>query len=173
MARVFNPKKAIFVPATGGHPKNAEYRIAWGIEKWDTPVNVSKVQMVYNGTVAGMLSPSFPDKTLDQQAVAFALQLLKEQKYGINSKSTKDVLVLRKIENKSNIDSTIEEIENEIDEMTIDIYDSKKNAMSIITDIELRDQFELENSIYAFLFRVAIFPTVDSPKPIDIDEKVF
>ena len=158
MARVFNPNKAIFVPATGGHPKNAEYRIAWGTEQWSTPVNVSKVQMVYNGTVAGMLSPSFPDETLDEQAVIFALQLLKENKYGINSKTTKDVLVLRKIENKSTIDKTIDKIEDEIDEMTIDIYDSKKNAISIITDIELREQFELGDSIYAFLFRVTIYP---------------
>lgn len=158
MARVFNPNKVIFVPATGGHPKNAEYRVAWGTEQWNTPVNVSKVQMVYNGTVAGMLSPSFPDETLDEQAVIFALQLLKENNYGINSKTTKDVLVLRKIENQSIIDSIIEELENEIDEMTIDIFDSKKNAISVITDIELREQFELENSIYAFLFRVAIYP---------------
>ena len=157
MARVFNPKKAIFIPATGGHPKNAEYRVAWGTEQWHILVNVSKVQMVYNGTIAGMLSPSFPDDTLDEQAVVFALKLLKDNKYGTNSKTFKDVLVLRKVESSSNIDSTIEKIENEIEEMTINIFDSKKNAVSVGTFIELREQFELENSVFAFLFRVEIF----------------
>ncbi len=36
MAKVFDARRAIFVPATGGHPSNTEYRIAWGYEKWDT-----------------------------------------------------------------------------------------------------------------------------------------
>ncbi|MDY0409714.1 hypothetical protein [Paracerasibacillus soli] len=54
MARVFNPKRSIFVPATGGHRKNAEYRIAWGAERWNSLVNVTKVQMVYNGTVGNV-----------------------------------------------------------------------------------------------------------------------
>lgn len=158
MARVFNPKKAIFIPATGGHPKNAEYRVAWGTEQWNTPVTVSKVQMVYNGTVAGMLSPSFPDETLDKQAVVFAFQLLKNNKYGTNSKTIKDVLVLRKVENESDVDLIIGKIENEIEEMTIDIFDSKKNAISVGTYIELRDRFKLEDSIYAFLYRVEVIP---------------
>lgn len=159
MARVFNPKKSIFVPATGGHPKNAEYRVAWGTEQWNVAVNVSKVQMVYNGTVAGMLSPSFPDETLDEQSVILALKLLKDDKYGTNSKTIKDVLVLRKVENASDINSTVEKIEIEIEDMTIDIFNSKKNAISIGTHINLREQFELKDSVYAFLFRVEIFST--------------
>ena len=158
MTLVFKPKKSIFVPATGGHPKNPEYRVAWGTEKWNVPVNVSKVQMVYNGAVAGMLSPSFPDDTLDEQSVVFALKLLKENKYGTKSKSKKDVLVLRKVENAANMNSTIEKIENEIEALTLNIFDSKKNAISVGTFINLREQFELENSVYAFLFRVEIVP---------------
>ena len=159
MARVFNPKKSIFIPATGGHPKNAEYRVAWGVEKWNVAVSVSKVQMVYNGTVAGMLSPSFPDETLDEQSVVFGLKLLKEDKYGTNSKTMKDVLVLIKEENEKNIDSIIEKTKNKIEGMTVDIFHSKKNAISVGVFINMREQFELGNSVYAFLFRVEIFPT--------------
>ncbi|MFC0300351.1 hypothetical protein ACFFIS_05875 [Virgibacillus soli] len=158
MARVFNPKRSIFVPATGGHPKNAEYRIAWGAERWNSLVNVTKVQMVYNGTVAGMLSPSFPDETLDQQAVIFALHLLSDKKYGINSKDIKDVLVLNKVTNQLDVNTLLDSLEKEIEEMTIDIYDSKKNPLSVIVDIKLQEQFKLEDSVNAFLFRVHIVP---------------
>ncbi|MBQ4899339.1 hypothetical protein KB559_10870 [Paenibacillus sp. Marseille-P2973] len=160
MARVFDPKKSIFIPATGGHPKNAEYRVAWGTEQWDKPVNVTKVQMVYNGTVAGMLSPSFPDNTLDEQSVYFALGLLKDNKYGSStSKSIKEVLVLRKIEDPNKLGLTISKIEDEIEEMTFDIFDSKKNSISVGVRTELKEQFILENDVYAFLFRVEIFPS--------------
>ncbi|MEN1970030.1 hypothetical protein WMZ97_18395 [Lentibacillus sp. N15] len=159
MARVFKPKKAIFVPASGGHPKNAEYRIAWGTEQWNKQVNVSKVQMVYNGTVAGMLSPSFPDETLDEQAVIFALHLLKDNKYGTNSNTIKDVLILKHIESKDNINSVIDKVEDDINDMTIDIFGSKRNPIPVIVHTELRKQFKCEDSTYAFLFRVEVTPT--------------
>jgi hypothetical protein len=158
MSRVFNPHRAIYVPATGGHPKNAEYRVAWGVEQWDTPVNVTKVQMVYDGRVAGMLSPSYPDNTLDEMAVTFALKLLKDSRYGTNSKTIKDVLVLKKVASKNELDKTIESAENEIENMNMDIFDSKNNGVSVLVSVELKEQFELEDSIYAFLFRVEISP---------------
>lgn len=41
--------------------------------------------MVYNNKVAGMLSPSYPDKTLDEQAMILSLDLVKKG-YGTSSK---------------------------------------------------------------------------------------
>lgn len=159
MARVFNPKKSIFIPATGGHPKNAEYRVAWGSEQWNIPVDVTKVQMVYNGTVAGMLAPSYPDETLDEMSVLFALKLLKDNKYGTNSKTIKDVLILREFDDSLETEAFIKNLEDFLEEMTIDIFNSKKNALSVGVRSELKEEFTLKNSIYAYLFRVEIFPT--------------
>ncbi len=67
MAQTFFPRKSIMVPASpGGHPPNTEYKVSYGDEKWgSTFAEVYKVQMVYNGVVAGRISPSFPIGTDD------------------------------------------------------------------------------------------------------------
>ncbi|MBA2176853.1 hypothetical protein H0266_18395 [Halobacillus locisalis] len=156
MARVFEASRAIFIPARGGHPKNAEYRVAVGYEQWETPVEVSKVQMVYNGGVAGMLSPSFPVGELDEKAVVFALELLKNRKYGTDSKTIKDVLVLEKVPEGTSIDSIIEKKLDELEEMTQSIFASKRKPQIVIADVDPVEHFELEDSVYAFLFRVQV-----------------
>ncbi|MDN3956523.1 hypothetical protein [Sporolactobacillus laevolacticus] len=160
MVQVFEAIRSIFIPATGGHPKNSEYRIAWGKEKWgNTKHDVTKVQMSYNGNIAGMLSPSFPDGTLDERAVTFALQLLKSPIYGTNSRMSKDVLVLRKVGSADNINAVVSKIIDELTAMTIDIFDSKKNPLSVIARVEPKSQFNLDDSTFAFLFRVDVFPS--------------
>ncbi|MET1248341.1 hypothetical protein ABWW58_06075 [Sporolactobacillus sp. STCC-11] len=160
MAQVFDAIRAIFIPATGSHPKNAEYRVAWGKEKWgNTKYGVTKVQMSYNGNIAGMLSPSFPDETFDERAVIFALHLLKSPTYGTNSKMSKDILVLRKVGIDDDLDDVTDKIIEELIAMTIDIFDSKKNPLSVIVRVEPKEQFNLDDSTFAFLFRADVFPS--------------
>ena len=159
MAQVFSPRRAIFVPASSGepgtHPKNTEYRVAWGFEQWEgSTVGVTKVQMVYNGRVAGMLSPSYPDNTLDEKAVTFALKLLKEG-WGTATKKSKDVLVLRKIDSPEEIEKLEAEIEDEVHNMNLDIF-TPSSGVSPVVRTELKEKFLLEPSIYAFIFRVEI-----------------
>ena len=61
MAKIFFPKMFIMVPASHPHPPNTEYRVSIGEELWDEKKNhVLKVQMVYNGDIAGRRSPSYP-----------------------------------------------------------------------------------------------------------------
>jgi len=55
------------------HPPGTTYRVSIGIEYWDgMPVEVEKVQMVYNGTVSGRRSPSYPIGTDDFDRVQVA-----------------------------------------------------------------------------------------------------
>lgn len=77
MAQTFFPSKSIFIPASSPHPENTEYKISRGIERWEGENHeVLKVQMVYNGVVAGRRSPSYPIGTDDFQRVARKLQEL-------------------------------------------------------------------------------------------------
>ncbi|MGG4000258.1 hypothetical protein [Anoxybacillus kestanbolensis] len=155
MAQVFSPRRSIFVPASGGHPKNTEYRVAWGFEQWgDSPVAVTKVQMVYDGRVAGMLSPSYPDNTLDEKAVIFALKLLKEG-WGTAMKKSKDVLVLRKIDSPEEVEAEIEKIEDQIHNMNLEIF-TPSSGVSPVVSTEFKEKFLVEPSIYAFIFRVEV-----------------
>jgi hypothetical protein len=157
MARVFEPRKAIYVPATGGHPKNTEYRIAWGIEKWDKPTNVTKVQMVYNGNVAGMLSPSYPDDTVDEIAVSLALKLIKEN-HGTNSKTIKDILVVKELKEGQILNRLIDEASNEVGELHLNIIRSKNpNFTTLAYNSELKENpIKIENNLFGFLFRIEI-----------------
>ena len=72
MAKTFFPSanKTIFVKASQPHPENTEYKISIGLEQWDDGNHeVVKIQMVYNGEVAGRRSPSYPIGTDDFQRV--------------------------------------------------------------------------------------------------------
>lgn len=148
MAQVFTAKKTIFVPATGGHPQNTEYRVAWGTEKWSNPTNVTKVQMVYNGAVAGMLSPSFPDGTTDLLAVNVALNWLNEV-----DENTHYVCLLKEVETLG----SVEDLEDEIDNWVVNIFESKRKPQAVLTDVFLEKETVVNEGLKAFLFKVSIF----------------
>ena len=78
MSRVFFPKKSITIPASSPHPTGTEYKISIGNEEWDSKfLDVIKVQMVYNGKVAGRKVPSYPIESDDAERVFKAIQALK------------------------------------------------------------------------------------------------
>lgn len=152
MAQVFKPLKAIYVPATGGHPENTEYRVAWGVEQWEKEKKyVTKVQIAYNGVIAGMLSPSFPDETIDLKAVSCALSLLKE----IEDNTYRYMLLIKDLRTLTS--SKPEDLENEIDKNVTKIYAAKKKPVSILTSVLLISTKKIDNHLYGFLFRVKIY----------------
>lgn len=152
MAQVFYPKKAIFVPATGGHPPNAEYKISWGTEKWSNKdVYVTKVQMVYDGKVAGRISPSFPDNTLDLKAVKEALKILPS----IPENHSERYIFLLKEVSPEQLDITA--VEDEIDTHVTNVYMMKENPRSIMTNIAMEDPKCIDKNIYAFLSKIEIY----------------
>lgn len=155
MAKVFDPRKAIFIPATGGHPPLTEYRVAWGYENWGQPVPVTKVQMVYKNKVAGMLSPSYPDKTLDERAVILALDLVKKG-YGTSSKKSRTVLVLKKLDLETGRNNLFDEVEDEIIKMYQDMYTKSDSVITIPVSVTLKKDIELEGNILAFILDVDI-----------------
>jgi len=60
--RTFYPRKAILIDASEPHPKGTQYKVSLGDEDWGdgTFRSVVKVQMLYDGKVAGRMSPSYP-----------------------------------------------------------------------------------------------------------------
>ncbi|MCD2451069.1 hypothetical protein GO003_011755 [Methylicorpusculum oleiharenae] len=77
MAKTFFPHedKVVFVEASTPHPKNTQYKISIGTEIWDGGNHeVFKIQMVYDGSVAGRRSPSYPLGTDDYKRVNTKLQ---------------------------------------------------------------------------------------------------
>ncbi|MCM3318059.1 hypothetical protein M3603_15685 [Rummeliibacillus stabekisii] len=151
MAKAFNERRCIYVPATGGHPKNTEYRVAWGHELWEQPTAVTKVQMVYNNKVAGRLSPSFPDDTFDRETVISAFALLDEGK-GTNSKTSRMVLV-RKEKGNFRVDDLIDQTEGEILDMYRDMY---AGPITPVVNVELDFNKDVDDNILEMLFRVDI-----------------
>ena len=71
MARTFYPRKTKYIPASEPHDSGTEYKISVGDEEWGdgTFQSVVKVQMVYDGKVAGRMSPSYPIGSNDWKAV--------------------------------------------------------------------------------------------------------
>ena len=72
MAKTFFPHadKIAYVKASDPHPKNTKYKISIGSEVWGGENHeVVKVQMVYDGAIAGRRSPSYPLGTDDLQRV--------------------------------------------------------------------------------------------------------
>ena len=77
MARVYYPRKSILVPASEPHPAGTEYKVSLGDEEWNGVYHsVIKIQMVYDGRVAGRKSPSFPLTSDDYMRVNKAIQEL-------------------------------------------------------------------------------------------------
>lgn len=79
MAKTFFPHdgKVAFVEASTPHPLKTQYKISIGTEVWnDENHEVVKIQMVYNGLVAGRRSPSYPLGTDDYQRVNIKIQEL-------------------------------------------------------------------------------------------------
>lgn len=71
MARTFYPRITKCIPASAPHEPGTEYKISIGDEEWGdgTFQSVVKVQMVYDGKVAGRMSPSYPIHSNDWEAV--------------------------------------------------------------------------------------------------------
>jgi hypothetical protein len=77
MAKTFFPKMFIMVSASKPHPPNTQYKVSIGEEEWGQKRNpVIKVQMVYDGEIAGRRSPSYPLGTDDFQRVMLAAEKL-------------------------------------------------------------------------------------------------
>ncbi|MGR5061125.1 hypothetical protein ACPV3O_22980 [Vibrio rotiferianus] len=79
MAKTFFPHadKVAYVDASAPHPENTQYKISIGTEVWDDENHeVVKIQMVYDGAIAGRRSPSYPLGTDDYQRVNTKLQEL-------------------------------------------------------------------------------------------------
>lgn len=80
MGRTFYPRVSKFVEASAPHPEGTQYKISMGDEDWDGQYqSVIKVQMVYNGKVAGRKSPSYPVESDDNIRVATAIFNLKDE----------------------------------------------------------------------------------------------
>lgn len=79
MAKTFFPyaDKTAYVEASAPHPENTQYKISIGSEIWGGEnYEVVKIQMVYDGVIAGRRSPSYPLGTDDYQRVMTELQKL-------------------------------------------------------------------------------------------------
>lgn len=80
--RTFYPRNTVIIPASAPHPYNTEYKISVGDEEWEGGVfhSVIKVQMMYDGKVAGRRSPSYPIESDDYNRVFDAIQSLIKSK---------------------------------------------------------------------------------------------
>ncbi len=77
MAKTIFPHadKVTYVNASAPHPENTQYKISIGTEVWDGENHeVVKIQMVYDGVIAGRRSPSYSLGTDDYQKVNTKLQ---------------------------------------------------------------------------------------------------
>lgn len=85
MSKTFFPEVVEFVPASSPHPPHTQYKVCIGMEEWNaTFVPVIKVQMVYEGVVAGRRSPSYPLNSDDHSRVNDAILRLLAQHFGSN-----------------------------------------------------------------------------------------
>ena len=82
MGRTFYPRASKYVEASDPHPEGTEYKVSVGDEDWEGRYHsVVKIQMMYNGKVAGRKSPSYPIASDDYARVASAIaELLDQQK---------------------------------------------------------------------------------------------
>jgi len=72
--KTFHPRNSVYVPASHPHPLNTQYKVSIGVEMWGcNPVEVIKIQMVYDGKVEGRKSPSYPASTDDFKNVNDAI----------------------------------------------------------------------------------------------------
>lgn len=83
MSKTFFPELYELIPASEPYSPGTEYKVSVGIEKWDDRyVPVTKVQMVFDGTISGAKSPSYPLGTEDHLKVARAVDRLIARKRG-------------------------------------------------------------------------------------------
>lgn len=88
MANTFFPIVSTFVEANTGynlkgenyHPENTDYKVSIGyeIEDGNSDCLVLKVQIRYNGKIAGRRSPSFPVSSSDWDEVKKAMERVKD-----------------------------------------------------------------------------------------------
>lgn len=85
MSRVYEPficpdgeELSVIISASHPHPRvedgrKTEYKISIGLEKWsDEPV--LKIQMLYDGKIAGRKCPSYPVNRRDLERINSAMQ---------------------------------------------------------------------------------------------------
>lgn len=110
MARTFYPRKTRSVSASEPHVAGAEYKISVGDEDWGngTYQPVVKVQMVYDGKVAGRKSPSYPVGSGDWKKVQMVIDELVEGEEGLLSKP--NVYMVPTMLTKDGILAQLEEI---------------------------------------------------------------
>jgi hypothetical protein len=88
MAKKFFPELTKYISASEPHPEKTQYRVSVGMEDWEGKfVSVAKVQIVYEGAVAGRKSPSYPIGSNDYQSVSEAMEALiceAKAKYDVN-----------------------------------------------------------------------------------------
>jgi hypothetical protein len=83
MSKTFFPELYELIPASEPYSPGTEYKVSVGLEKWDDKyVPVTKVQMVFDGTISGAKSPSYPLGTEDHLKVARAIDRLIAKKMG-------------------------------------------------------------------------------------------
>lgn len=84
MARTFYPRKTKYISASEPHDSGTEYKISIGDEEWGdgTFQSVVKVQMVYDGKVAGRMSPSYPIDSKDWKTVQAVIDELVDEDSG-------------------------------------------------------------------------------------------
>ena len=99
--RTFYPRETKIIGASAPHPEGTQYKVSIGDEDWGdgTFQSVTKVQMMYDGKVAGRMSPSYPAGTDDYERVCEAVFELEsghgnEDTYMVPTMLTKDSLLL-------------------------------------------------------------------------------
>ena len=92
MGQMFYPKMSTRIAASAPHPEGTEYKISIGEEDWDGEFKtVIKVQMLYNGKIAGRKSPSYPAGSDDAQRVANAMTEIEQKFIARQSEATRVV----------------------------------------------------------------------------------
>lgn len=108
MARTFYPRITKYIPASEPHNSGTEYKISIGDEEWGdgTFQLVVKVQMVYDGKVAGRMSPSYPIGSSDWKAVQAVIDELVAE----DSESNSDICYVPTLLSKDAIMAQLAEI---------------------------------------------------------------
>ncbi|MCH5199305.1 MAG: MGMT family protein [Oscillospiraceae bacterium] len=80
MPNTFYPKRSLLISASKPHPENTQYKVSIGEEDWDGALHtVIKIQLVYNGKIAGRKAPSYPYNSDDAERVAEAIAQIKKE----------------------------------------------------------------------------------------------
>lgn len=103
MANTFFPVVSTFVKASTGynpqgenyHPENTDYKVSIGYEITDGDEDcfVYKVQIRYDGKIAGRRSPSFPLKSSDWDEVKDAMDRVKDFYVKQTNKSLRNCII--------------------------------------------------------------------------------